>query len=117
MINAKPVKVFTKDKPCTKVDLHNCFYLGGSKPLSRAVVEARGEIGLNAIKYLKREGYAIEHEEKGVDYWTLTSDGVEWLRKGLARHLELHPDHAALVMRGRAGPAVSNKPARVRRTR
>lgn len=113
-INAKPVKVFTKDKPCSKVDLHNCFYLGGSTPLSRPVVEARGEIGLNAIKYLKREGYAIEHETNGVDYWTLTVEGIEWLRKGLARHLELHPGDAALVMRARTG---NSGPVRRRRTR
>lgn len=113
-INAKPVKVFSREEPCTKVDLHNCFYLGGGAPLSRAVVEARGEIGLNAIKYLKREGYAIEHETDGVDYWTLTPEGVEWLRKGLARHLELHPADASLVMRSRAG---STGPVRRRRTR
>lgn len=113
-IRAKPVKVFTREDPCTKVDLHNCFYLGGSKPLSRAVVEARGEIGLNAIKYLKREGYAIEHEVEGIDRWTLTPEGVQWLVKGLARHLELHPGDSALVMRARTGQAA---PARRKRTR
>lgn len=105
-INAKPVKVFNRDDPCTKVDLHNCFYLGGGTPQPRPVVEARGEIGLNAIKYLKREGYAVEYENEGVDYWELTADGVEWLRKGLARHLELHPEARALLMRTRTGKVV-----------
>lgn len=105
----KPVKTFTRDDPCTKVDLHNCFVSGDSyRP--RAVVEARGEIGVNAIKYLLREGYAVAEERGGVEYWELTENGHEWLRKGLARHLELHPGDASLVV---------NKPGAspVRRTR
>lgn len=95
-IMPKDVKVFTRDDPCTKVDLFNCFQApSGYRP--RAVVEARGEIGVNAIKYLLREGYAEAFEEAGVSWWKLTRDGEAWLTEGLRRHLELHPDHASLV--------------------
>lgn len=95
-ITPKPVKVFSREAPCSKVDLANCLLAGG-QAVERAVVEARGEIGLNAIKYLRREGYAEAYHRAGVDWWKLTPEGVEWLAKGLARHLELHPDDAALL--------------------
>lgn len=102
-ITPKPVKVFSREEPCTKVDLHNCFYPQGLVA-RRAVVEARGEIGLNAIKYLKREGFARAYEDRGVDYWQLTPEGVAWLSKGLARHLELHPEDRERVNRVRSSP-------------
>lgn len=95
-VNPKPVRVFTRDGECTKVDLYNCFVQQG-RYCSRPVVEARGEIGINAIKYLKKKGYALEHELEGVDCWTLTKDGREWLDKGLRRHLELHPEDQGKV--------------------
>lgn len=86
-------KVFTKENPCTKVDIHNCFYdpvLGRYQ--RRAVVEARGVIGLNTPKYLLREGYAVYRSEANVEYYELTPPGVDWLRKGLEAHLQRHPD-------------------------
>lgn len=86
----KPVKLFTRDQPCTKVDLFLCFNRGG-RYVRRALVEARGEIGANAIKYLKNNDYAREYDEAGVDWWELTPAGEAWLTKGLARHLELNP--------------------------
>lgn len=95
-ITPKPVKVFSREEPVTKVDLHNCFYQGG-KFVPRAVVEARGEIGLNAIKYLKKQGLATAYEGVNVDWWQLTAEGETWLRDGLKRHLEIHPDQTHLV--------------------
>lgn len=89
-ITPKPVKVFTREDPVTKVTLHNCFYRGGVY-VPRAVVEARGEIGLNAIKYLKKNYLALQEERGTHEYWILTRLGEEWLTEGLARHLELHP--------------------------
>lgn len=95
-----PVRVFTRADPCTKVDLHNCFISPGGSYLMRPVVEARGIIGLNAIKYLIREGYARTVHDVGIEYWQLTAAGRTWLSEGLQRHLELHPDDAKRV-RGR----------------
>lgn len=108
----KPVKVFTREDPCTKVHLTNCFYRGGQF-VPRAMVEARGEIGLNAIKYLRREGYATVTTQGDVDVWALTEAGQHWLIAGLKRHLELHPADAALLV---SQPSVNTRPRR-RRTR
>jgi hypothetical protein len=95
-INPQPVKVFTREDPCTKVHLFNCFNApSGFRP--RAVVEARGEIGINAIKYLLRQGYAEAFEGAGADWWKLTAEGEQWLTTGLQRHLELHPEERSLV--------------------
>lgn len=112
-ITPKPIRVFSREEPCTKVHLYNCFMSTGS-PVPRAVVEARGEIGVNSIKYLKRNGYAVEVEREGVDCWELTRDGVEWLEKGLARHLELHPADRTLVQY-RGGTSKPTRRTRVRR--
>lgn len=111
-INPVPARIFTREDPCTKVDLHNCFFRGGAY-VRRPMVEARGDIGLNAIKYLKREELARVYEENNVDYWELTAAGKEHVRKGLARYLELHPEARADVV---AMPSAAS-PVRRRRTR
>ena len=90
------IKIFTRDNPCTKVDLHNCF-IGPNGYQRRRVVEAQGEIGLNSPKYLLREGYAVYRSDRGVDYYELTPSGEAWLRDGLERHLKRHPDDRAKV--------------------
>ncbi|ALT58077.1 hypothetical protein FDG94_gp084 [Pseudomonas phage SM1] len=101
-IKAVPVRVFTRERPCDKVDLYLCFTNGGGAYVPRAVVEARGEIGLNAIKYLKKNGLAVQFESGSVDYWQLTPPGEQWLQEGLARFLELHPDAAARIPKRQA---------------
>ena len=83
--------VFTRDNPCTKVHLHNCFYRGG-RYVNRPVVEAKAEIGENAPKYLIREGYVNVRLIGGVDYYVLTPAGDQWLRQGVHRYLTNHPD-------------------------
>lgn len=89
-LTPKAVREFTREDPVTKVHLFNCF---GPKPYRpRAVIEARGEIGINAIKYLVKNGYATTYCMRSVDYWELTTAGHEWLEKGLLRELELHPE-------------------------
>ncbi len=94
----KPVKEFTKENPCTKVDLHNCF-AGTHGYVRRPVVEAQGEIGVNAPKYLIRKGYATYRSSEGIDYYELTTEGTVWLFEGLAAHLKRHPDDEAKVVR------------------
>lgn len=90
-VQPKPIKKFTRASPCTKVDLWNCFHRAGGFT-RRAVVEARGEIGINAIKYLRDKGYANDVYDGGVDYWELTGPGKDWLRRGLASHLKRYPE-------------------------
>ena len=90
-IQVKPIRIFTKENPVTKVELWNCFKATKGF-IRRPVVETRGEIGLNAPKYLRKSGYADLITVGDIDYLVLTSAGQEWLKAGLARHLELHPE-------------------------
>ena len=116
-LTPKPVREFTRDDQCTKVHLYNCFMGDQGAFVQRAVIEARGEIGVNAIKYLVREEYAQAFEQGGVDWWRLTREGEGWLLKGLARHLELHPEDRSSV-KGSIGASAAKRPVRVaRRTR
>ncbi len=91
MPEIKPVKVFDRTNPCTKVDLHNCF-AGEHGYVRRAVVEAQGEIGVNAPKYLLTKGLAVYRTIGSIDYYELTEQGQRWLHEGLAGHLKRHPD-------------------------
>jgi hypothetical protein len=86
-------RVFTKEDPCTKVELHNCFFRGGQY-VERAVVEARTEIGENAPKYLVKKGFVLLQTRKWVDYYVPTEQGKAWLHSGILRYLVLHPDRA-----------------------
>jgi len=113
-LTPKPVREFTRAAPCTKVHLFNCFRSPDGKGyIPRAVIEARGEIGINAIKYLKKEGYAHEYGMRGVDYWELTGEGIAWLVKGLRREIELHPGRAADI--NKPMPAVQGATRRITR--
>lgn len=117
-IKPKDVRVFTREDPVTKVHLFNCFTApSGFRP--RAVVEARGEIGVNAIKYLLKQEYAEAFESKGVDWWKLTEEGETWLTEGLRRHLEIHPEQASLVAGAAPSPRRSGRQGAkvLRRTR
>lgn len=101
--------VFTRDNPVTKIELHNCFYHDGQyRP--RMVIQARTEIGLNAPKYLLREGFIVVRQIKGVDYYCPTATGDNWLRTGLARFLVNHPDRLSDVREPPAGFSI--RPAR-----
>lgn len=114
-----PAKVFTRDNPCTKVDLWNCFHVVGETKMpefrSVPVVTARGVIGENAPKYLLKNGYAVVSSDARMDSYDLTRAGKEWLIKGLQRHLELHPEDLPRVRQLPEGwgGALAVKPTRV----
>jgi|SRR5471030_1188101 len=94
----KQTRVFTRDNPCTKVDLFNCFK-GEDQFVARAVVETRGEIGLNAPKYMVKNGFVRRYDSGNIEYYELTDEGRDWLIAGLKRHLELHPEDEGKVER------------------
>ncbi len=99
--------VFTRESPCTKVHIWNCFRQGG-KFVSVPVVQAQSVIGVNVPKYLLREGYARTLALKGVDYYALTATGQTWLQDGVVGHLKRHPSDAALLMESvPGGPEVT----------
>lgn len=91
----KDAAKFTRDQPVTKVELWNCFTDATGQWRARSVVEAKSEIGDNAPKYLKREGFMEEQLIGGVDTYILTWRGKGWLRSGTVRYLELHPERIA----------------------
>ena len=84
-------KVFTRDSPCTKIDLHNCFYRN-MRYAAIPVIEAQTIIGKNAPKYLLAKGFITLQTTKGVDFYAPTAKGDAWLREGVLRFLELHPE-------------------------
>lgn len=94
IVQPKPIKVFSRDEPCSKVDLTNCFFRGGLY-VKRATVETQGEIGVNAPKYLLSKGYMRTFTDKWVDYQELTELGRLWLEKGLKSHLQRYPQDRA----------------------
>jgi hypothetical protein len=92
---SKPaVRVFTKDEPCSKLDLWNCFKARrGFK--SPQVDEAKAIIGANAPKNMLRLGYVEVVEIKGADCYQLTEEGEEWLVAGIKGFVVRHPDRAS----------------------
>jgi len=89
-----PARIFTREGPVSKVEIWNTFAKPGGGFQARAVVEARGVMGMNAIRYLIREYYATHYHAGGIEYWRLTPAGEDWLRKGAIRYAELHPERA-----------------------
>ena len=90
-VQPKPTKKFTRDAPCTKVDLWNCFR-DGLRFKPRPVVEARGEIGAPAPRYLIKKEYLTLCTVGNVEYYELTERGRHWLTDGLKEFLKHNPD-------------------------
>lgn len=101
----KEARKFSREQPCTKVEIHNCFF-DGRQYTKRPVVEVKMEVGDNVPKYLVREDYVSFVLLAGVDYYELTVDGEEWLRAGLKRYLELHPERASDVVQAATGRVI-----------
>lgn len=101
----KAAKIFTRENPCTKVDLHNCFYSKGAY-VNRKLVDAKMVIGDNAPKYLVREGYIEQRLIEGADWYVVTIAGKAWLRAGILRYLQLHPEAITLCNELPAGVEV-----------
>lgn len=91
----KDAAKFTRESPVSKVELWNCFTDEAGAWIDRRVVDAKTEIGDNAPKYLRREDFLEEKLVNGVDMYILTWRGRGWLRSGLIRYLELHPERIA----------------------
>ena len=84
------VKEFSRDHPCTKLDLWNCFK--GIRGWRRVQIDqAHAVIGVNAPKYMKGKGYLNHVESKQTEYYRLTEEGAKWLDKGMRSYLRNHP--------------------------
>lgn len=87
------VKVFTKDDPCTKLHLWQCFRARrGFRKVELA--EAHSQIGVNAPKNMLNRGYAEVVEQRRSEYYQLTDEGKEWLTKGILSYVKRHPEEA-----------------------
>lgn len=109
------VRVFTKDSPCTKRDLWECF-VGPTGFRTVSVPEAHSVIGVNAPRGMEREGRLRVAKTPMGDYYSLTAEGREWLVKGILSYARNHPlDAQAIPFMEHAVPP---KPtARIRRSR
>jgi len=91
---SKPaVKVFTKENPCNKLIIWNTFRTRrGFKRVEVAVAES--QVGHNAPKNMLNNGYVERVTVKNVEYFELTEEGREWLKKGIAGYVKRHPEDA-----------------------
>lgn len=85
------IAVFTKENPCTKIEIHNCFSRGGVYA-NQPLVQAQTIIGENCPKYLIKSGYVVVRTIAQVDHYCLTPEGDNWLRLGIRRYLTIHPE-------------------------
>lgn len=84
------VRTFTRENPCTKKDLWQCFRgpMGYSRVL---VVVAHSQIGVNAPRVMERQGYLVKGQTSQGDYYMLTAEGRAWLEKGIRSYVKNHP--------------------------
>ena len=84
------VRTFTKEDPCTKLDIWNCFRR--REGFAAIQVDAAwSQIGKNAPRVMERNGYLIRANGDNGDYYQLTVEGQEWLEKGFRSFLRNHP--------------------------
>lgn len=91
-----PPAVFTRQHPCTKLHLWNCFR-GRRGFLTVPVVQAQALIGVNAPRVMERAGNLTRVVLRNVDYYRLTPEGEAWLTNGASAYLRNHPSDAPLM--------------------
>ncbi len=87
---------FTKDRPCSKIEIWNAFYGPGAQRAGGVgatdIVRARAIIGRHVPRALVMASRAHEMEKSGEHLLVLTAVGDEWLKKGIRRYLLNHPE-------------------------
>jgi hypothetical protein len=82
---------FSRSNPCTKLDLWNAFR--GKRGFIRVQVDvAHSMIGLNAPRYMLKNGYLEHFEQRNVEFYRLTADGEYWLYEKFSRLTKKHPE-------------------------
>lgn len=93
-VGAPQVKEFTRQNPCTKLHIWNCFR--GKRGFARVpVVVAHSIVGVNAPRVMRTNDRITRVTVGEVDYYQLTDDGKEWLTNGMTRYLKNHPEDAS----------------------
>lgn len=106
------VREFTKDAPCTKLEIYQCF--SGPRGYQRVQVDAaHSVIGKSVPRVLERDGKAIKIAGPRGDFYELTEFGQQWLDKGIRAFLKNHPYKRDEL----EYPPSDSPPVRVRRAR
>lgn len=90
------VKVFSRENPCNKADIWNCFR-------SRAgfrivpVAEAKSILGANAPRVMLKAERIEKVTHKGNECLRLTKAGEKWSKKGVISFLRNHEDRRSEV--------------------
>lgn len=81
------VRTFTKNQPCNKIDIWNCFR--GRRGFKKvAIVEAQAEIGRHVPGHLVAQGKADRVTMRdGTEALELTDYGKQWLTAGTERYI------------------------------
>lgn len=92
------VRVFTKDSPCCKIDLWNCFR-GKRGFISVPVTVANSKIGRYVPKHLVGKGRATFSTVRGEERITLTKEGAQWLKIGTGTYIggQIKKKHFAVI--------------------
>ena len=90
------IRVFTRDKPCTKKDIWIAFRRRTGFAILQ-VDKAHAEIGVNVPRVMEREGRLVRLTVNAVDYYKLTLEGQEWLLRGMANYIRNHPSEEATI--------------------
>lgn len=105
-------RVFTRDNPCTKLDIWNCFK--SSTGFARVdVPTAQSLIGVNVPRVMERNGYLVVDRLPQGDFYTLTEDGQKWVTRGIISFIKNHPSRANEL----AYPIAEGQSGRRRRAR
>lgn len=89
-------KQFTKQNPCNKKDIHNCFVAtrmvrgNNTKYIKRTLVSTYEAIGKRVTGLLVSNERAVIYSENNIDYCMLTDEGKNWLDKGIRAWIANH---------------------------
>lgn len=108
------VKKFTKDEPCTKAHLHNCFADADGNYQPVQVNIAKSIIGANAPRHMADKGYVVIETVDNETVYKLTDSGQQWLLDGVRQWRKLHPDSPLLE---KPIPGEAAKPVKQQRRR
>lgn len=112
---SKPaVREFSKDSPCTKADIWECFR-GPSGYLRVQVDVVYSRIGKSVPRVLERDGKAVRLNTARGDFYELTDFGRDWLDKGIRNFLKNHPYRRSELSYPPDGGATTSRVRRVRR--
>lgn len=108
------VRVFSKDNPCSKLDLWKCFYHPKAGFVRVPIAIAHAAIGLNAPRGMMAKARLYRVESNGKEVYGLTPEGEQWLIAGIRAYVKNHPLEEKAV-----GPIPASVPpsGRIRRTR